>query len=167
MITIDKRRKLNNTICIVFGALYVVMTIIYFALPRLEFREEIYNNCYRFSFFILSIILFFNLFFIIYRIKQLKYSLGLYFINGVLFLGSIFIAPLIIFGADPEVDQYEFFDDKILYVNPENKNDKIIAQHSFDWKTREEQYWNNHVIEYGVLRYYKEYKLVGKEFDKK
>jgi len=114
------------------------------------------NRAYGVTFGILSSTLFLLLFWIIKDLKSKKTKELLILSNGI----TLFFAlgNLTVYSArvDPDI---QFKDFQTLYISKQEPNEKIVNQYYVNWKTLEKQYENNHVIDYGVFRIYKSYRI--------
>jgi energy-coupling factor transporter transmembrane protein EcfT len=122
------------------------------------------NRTYSIIFSFIAILLFVLLFFLIKNIKLVKVRQVLVYINGFALIISIFTLVVFYINIDPDV---QFRDEKILFINKENRNEKIIKQYDINWKTNEKLFQNNYVKDFWIFRIYKYYRIDTLDLDKK
>lgn len=147
-----KKNKILKIICGILAIIVLSSIFIYFLVPNLQFRTFEMNRNYSVIFGFISISLCVLLFFLIKNIQTGKTRRILTFINGI----GLFISFITLFvfykNIDPDI---QFRDFKVLYVNKQNPNEKIVKQYFVNWKTNEKEFHNNIVEDFGVFRIYK------------
>jgi len=121
------------------------------------------NRTYSVVFGLLSILLSILLFFLIKNVQSNTFKGILFFLNGLVLIISILTSLVFYTNIDPDV---QFRDSKILFVNKENHNEKIIEQYDVNWKTNEKLFQNNQVENFGIFRLYKHYRIDTLKIDK-
>jgi hypothetical protein len=156
--------KILKIICVLLAIIVISSVLIYFFIPNFQFRTFEMNRTYSVIFGLTSILLSVLLFFLIKNIQTGKIRRILTFINGFgLIISSI---TLFVFykNIDPDI---QFKDYKVLYVNKQNSNEKIIRQFDVNWKTNEKEFQNNVVEDFGIFRIYKSYGIDTLKLDAK
>lgn len=147
-----KRKKILKIICGILAIIVLSSIFIYFLVPNLQFRTFEMNRNYSIIFGFVSISLCVLLFFLIKTIQIGIARRILNFINGI----GLFISFITLFvfykNIDPDI---QFRDFKVLHLNKQNPNEKIIKQYSVNWKTNEKEFQNNIVEDFGIFRIYK------------
>ncbi len=162
-----KSTKMNFNFKILFrisATFFLVVTLIYFVLPKLEFSKPEFNRAFGTFFNIFCILFSVLLFLKIRTIKNKWMTIICAFLNFILLLGALLNFYLYSNKIDP---QTQFFDIAIIYRHKNQKNDKIISQYYVNWKTNKPIPTNNRVYDFGPFRYFIEYDINTLEIDKK
>jgi len=159
-----KGNKILKIICGILAITVISSVFIYFFIPNFQFRTFEMNRTYSLIFGIISILLCVLLFFLIKNIQTGKTRRILTFINGLGLIISFITLFVFYKNIDPDI---QFRDSKVLYVNKQNSNEKIIRQFDVNWKTNKKEFQNNIVEDIGIFRIYKSYGIDTLKLDKK
>ena len=122
------------------------------------------NRAYSQIFGFTSILLTILLFFLIKNVQSGKVRRILIFINGLALISSVLTLFVYYKNIDPDI---QFRDSKILFVNKDNSNEKIIEQYDVNWKTNEKLFQNNQIENFWIFRIYKHYGIDTLNLNKK
>ena len=146
-----RNNKINLYITlIVFSA----ASLIYFIFPQLEFKSAKLNRFYGILF---NLFCFYVSITIFYSLKSVRYIILRYIlliINAGFLIIALIIFPLYLLRLDP---QTQYYDIQTLYLNKENKLEKIQEQYYINWKTNKKHIVSNRIYDCGPFRNYIEY----------
>jgi hypothetical protein len=135
-------------------SLFILVCLINYFVPKLEFSKTEYNRAFGIFFHIYSLYTLFILLKIFLKIKSIILrNVSLTFI-GFFFLITILNFTFYLMKIDP---QTQYKDVEVKYFNKNNKFERIIKQYRVNWKTNEKTYQENKVYDIGPFRYFMEY----------
>jgi len=147
-----------------FVAFFLIVVLIHFAIPKLEFNKPEFNRAFG-TFFNVFCVLFSLLLFLKTRtIKNKLINVICAVLNFIFLLGTLLNFYIYSNKIDP---QTQFFDIATIYRNKSQKNDKIISQYYVNWKSNKPVTTNNRVYDFGPFRYFIEYDIDTLKLDKK
>ncbi len=144
----DKKFKIISIISLSF---FLLVVIINFLLPKLEFNKPEYNRAFGVFFNVYCFYLLFLFFKLIRRIRNKILKIVLIILNNLFLLIAILSFAFYLMKLDP---QKQYHDVKITYYNKENKFDKIVYQYHVNWKTNEKKFQENRIYDIGHFRYF-------------
>lgn len=148
--------KIFKVISLILISFVVISLIVVFFFPNFQFKTYDMNRTYGVVFGVLSTSLFVLLF---WRIKHIatKKSKKLFIVINMLMLLFAF-GNLVTYSLkiDPDVQLKDY---KILFINKENRNEKIICQYDVNWKTNEKVFLNNYIEDFWIFRLFKKYNI--------
>lgn len=143
---------------------FIIVTLTYFLLPKLEFSKPEFNRMFG-NFFNVFCVFFSLLIFLKIKTVKNKWLTTIYSILNLIFLLVILLNFYIYFNKiDP---QAQFFDITTVYRNKNQNNEKIISQYYVNWKTNKKIPTNNRIYDFGPFRYYIQYNIDTLKLNKK
>ncbi len=147
-----------------FVVFFLIVVLIHFAIPKLEFSKPEFNRAFGTFFNIFCILFSVILLLKIRTIKSKLINVICAVLNFVFMLGTLINFYIYSNKIDP---QTQFFDIVTIYRNKNQKNDKIISQYYVNWKTNKPIPTNNRIYDFGPFRYFIEYDIDTLEIGKK
>jgi hypothetical protein len=146
------------------AAFFLIVVLLYFVLPKLEFSKPELNRTFGFFFNLFCVVFSVLLFLKIRTIKNKGMTIICAVLNFIFLIGSLINFYIYSNKIDPQI---QFFDIATIYRNKSHKNDKIISQYYVNWKSNKPIPTNNRVYDFGPFRYFIEYDIDTLKLDKK
>jgi hypothetical protein len=131
---------------------FIIIVLLRLLIHEFEFRTGQLNRIFGIAFNLLSILMFVLLFFEINKIVNKILKIILLNLNSIFLFIAIVNLPMYISQIDPEI---QYYDEKVLLINPKNHSERLIRQYYINWKSNEKIYSNNLVNEFSCFRYIK------------
>lgn len=144
----DKKFKVISIISLSF---FLLVVIINFLIPKLEFNKPEYNRAFGIFFNVYCFYVLFLCFKLIRRIRNKILRIIVIVLNNLFLLIAIVSSAFYLLKLDP---QRQYHDVKITYYNRENKFDRIMYQYHVNWKTNEKKFQENRIYDIGPFRYF-------------
>lgn len=148
---IDRKFKILSIISL---SLFLMLSLIIYFFPRLEFNKPEYNRAFEVFFNVYCIYVSFILLKLFLSIKN-DLMRNVTIVLNTLFLGiTLLYFSSYLMRLDPKI---QFYDVEIKYFSKKNKFERIINQYYVVWKNNQKKYFENRVCDIGPFRYYIEY----------
>lgn len=147
-----------------FVVFFLIVVLIHFAIPKLEFNKPEFNRGFGISFNVFCVLFSILLFLKIRTVKNKWMVIFCSVLNYIFLFGTLLNFYIYSNKIDP---QTQFFDIATIYRNKSQKNDKIISQYYVNWKSNKPVPTNNRVYDFGPFRYFVEYDIDTLEIDKR
>jgi glucan phosphoethanolaminetransferase (alkaline phosphatase superfamily) len=149
----DKKFKVISIISLSF---FLLVAIINFLIPKLEFNKPEYNRAFGIFFNLYCFYVLFLFLKLIRRIRNKVFKTVMITLNIMFLLIAMLSLAFYLMKIDP---QTQYHDVEIIYYNNENKFDRIIYQYYVNWKTNEKVFRENRIYDIGPFRYFIEYNV--------
>jgi hypothetical protein len=147
-----------------FVVFFLIVVLIHFAIPKLEFNKPEFNRGFGISFNVFCVLFSILLFLKIRTVKNKWMVIFCSVLNYIFLFGTLLNFYIYSNKIDP---QTQFFDIATIYRNKSQKNDKIISQYYVNWKSNKPVPTNNRVYDFGPFRYFVEFDIDTLEIDKR
>jgi hypothetical protein len=147
-----------------FVVFFLIVVLIHFAIPKLEFNKPEFNRAFGISFNVFCVLFSILLFLKIRTVKNKWMVIFCSVLNYIFLFGTLLNFYIYSNKIDP---QTQFFDIATIYRNKSQKNDKIISQYYVNWKSNKPVPTNNRIYDFGPFRYFVEYNIDTLEIDKR
>ena len=147
-----------------FVVFFLIVVLIHFAIPKLEFNKPEFNRGFGISFNVFCVLFSILLFLKIRTVKNKWMVIFCSVLNYIFLFGTLLNFYIYSNKIDP---QTQFFDIATIYRNKSQKNDKIISQYYVNWKSNKPVPTNNRIYDFGPFRYFVEFDIDTLEIDKR
>ncbi|MGH2666640.1 hypothetical protein [Flavobacterium sp.] len=150
---IDRKFKILSIVSLSF---FLVVGLINYFIPKLEFNKPEYNRAFGIFFNLYCFYIFVVLLKLFLKIKTKVLKIIAITLNLLLLLIALLNFPLYLMKIDPQI---QYYDVEVKYFNKRNKLESITSQYRINWKNNKKIYQENRVYDIGPFRYFIEYDI--------